>query len=77
MGGLVKSVGKIFGGGDTPKPAPMVVPEPDPVPTVDDAVAAREKEDSSKRRRGRAALVLTGKDGAGTPNSATKTLLGG
>lgn len=68
MGGLVKSV---FGS-DTPK-----VPEPVPVPTVDDATVAREKEDAARRRKGRAAYVLTGEAGAGSPTSATKTLLGG
>lgn len=77
MSGLVKAVGKLFGG-DTPEPPPMpAIPEPEPVPTVDEAVASREREDTARRRKGRASFVLTGKGGAGSPTSATKTLLGG
>lgn len=75
---MSKLVSSIFGGGKAPELPPMPKPpEPEPVPTVDDAVSAREKEDAARRRKGRAAYVLTGGEGAGSPNSATKTLLGG
>lgn len=76
MGGLVDIFtggGGDSGGGYTPPPLP-----PAPVaPTIEDAdTKTRENEDKLKRRKGRAALVLTGKSGAGTPQTATKALTG-
>jgi len=44
--------------------------------TVDEAARAQDERDKRARRRGRAATYLTGPEGAGTPNTATKTLLG-
>ncbi len=70
MSGIVKSI--FGGGGDAP-----AIPEPTPPPSVDEAVAAREREDVARKRKGRAAYVLTGKEGTGPPTSATKALLGG
>lgn len=47
-------------------------------PTVDDARQAAEQADLLRRRRGRAATVLTGSSGdTSTVNVGTKTLLGG
>lgn len=69
-------MGGLFGGPKKAKTPP--VPEPEPPPAVEDAeVVARNNADTAKRRKGAAAMLLTGKEGAGTPNSATKTLLGG
>lgn len=73
MGELVS---RIFGGApDIPATPPLAAP-PSP-PSIDDATVARENEDAARRRRGRAATILTGPKGAGTPTTATKTLLGG
>lgn len=66
---------KIFGGGPSIPPPPPI-PEPPPAPTIDDATKARENEDALRRRKGRAATVLTGSAGAGAPRTATKALLG-
>lgn len=54
-------------------PLPPEAPRP---PTIDDAAKARGAEDALRRRRGRAATILTGPQGAGLPTTATKTLLG-
>lgn len=44
---------------------------------ADPGVKAQERQDAAARRKkGRAATVLTGESGAGTPRSAVKTLLG-
>jgi len=66
----------LFGGGDkTPTPA---VPVPDPPPTIEDAATkVRDDSDAAMRRKGMAANMLTGKQGAGTPTAGTKVLLGG
>lgn len=75
MSGLVDT---IFGGGgnDNTYTPPALPPAP-VAPTIEDAdTKTRENEDKVKRRKGRAALVLTGKSGAGTPQTATKTLTG-
>lgn len=74
MSGLVKS---IFGGGGDAPAIPEQTPEQTPPPSVDEAVAAREREDAARKRKGRAAYVLTGKEGTSSPTSATKALLGG
>jgi hypothetical protein len=62
---------------ETPPPAATVT-EPPKVPTVDTAVRVREEEDNlrRKKRRGRAATMLTGSDGAAMPQTATQKLLG-
>lgn len=47
------------------------------VPTIDDARAAADQSDLLRRRRGRAATILTGRSGdTSTVNVGTKTLLG-
>lgn len=80
MSGIFKAVSSIFGGGK-PEAPPVTLPpppEPPPAPTIEDAdVKAREAEDVLRRRKGRAAAILTGTAGAGTPKTATKVLLGG
>lgn len=64
-------------------PPPPVVP--DPPPTIDAAAGnvtedmeskAREDADAQRRKKGRAAQVLTGDYGAGLPQTAAKQLLG-
>jgi hypothetical protein len=63
-------------------PAMPPLPEPPPPPpTIDQARLSRQREDEARRRRGRAATVLT--DGSMDraslvqPKTAAKTLLGG
>lgn len=59
------------------KPDPLPTPEAPPrAPTIDDAARTQGEQDRMRRRRGRAATILTGASGAGLPNTATKTLLG-
>lgn len=55
-------------------PLPPLPEMPRP-PTVDEA--ARNQDRQRRRRRGRASTILTGPQGAGTPVTATKVLLGG
>lgn len=57
------------GNNTPPEPAP-------PPPTIDQAVVAREERDRQLRRRGRAANILTGPAGAGTPASTVAALYG-
>lgn len=53
------------------------VPEPPPTPTIDQARQSQDITDRMRRRRGRAASVLTGPQGDPTaPATAAKTLLG-
>jgi len=67
----------LFGGGDKAAATPAV-PVPDPPPTIEDAqTKVQDAEDASRRRRGAAATMLTGKEGAGTPTTGAKALLGG
>jgi len=73
----------LFGGGSkSPAPPPPPPPAP-PAPTVDQARESRMEADEMRRRRGRAATILTeGGQGMlaqdqGTAQTATKTLLGG
>lgn len=67
---------KIFG--NAPQPLPPSPPPP-PAPTIDDAAsraaAERAAGDAALRKRGRAASVLTGPEGAAAP-TAKKTLIG-
>lgn len=63
----------LFGGGSSPALAPP--PAPVPVPTIDDAKKRQQAQDAANRRRGRAATIFTGNEGAGAPVQA-KTLFG-
>lgn len=69
----------LFGGGKE-KSSQLQVPPPPPLaPNLSDAekaVRLREEEDEARRRKGRAATILTGETGAGTPTTAAKTLTG-
>ncbi len=52
-------------------------PEPPAPPVIEDTEAARQDyQDSLRKRRGRAASILTRRD-APAPQTAAKTLLGG
>lgn len=79
MGKLVSNLlGGLFGERDpipAPPPPPPAPAAPDPA-AADEAARQREAEDAKNRKRGRAAFLLTGSQGAGTPKTATKTLLG-
>jgi hypothetical protein len=65
----------LFSKPDVPQlPAPAAPPPP---PTIEDAsLKGQQDADMLKKRRGRAATILTGQDGAAAPNVATKALLG-
>jgi len=69
----------IFGSPKTPEPPPPPAAPPPP-PGVDEAKASRMQADELRRRQGRAATVLTQKEGmlasAETPKVGTKKLLG-
>lgn len=57
--------------------SPKSPPPPEPVPTIDDASRMREESDNVlRRRKGRAASILTGPQGAGLPTTGTKVLTG-
>lgn len=74
MGGLVKSIGGIFGGGDLPTPAAAPA-----APTIgSDAVQRAAEEEARKRANaGRASTVFTGASGQNdTGTGASKILLG-
>lgn len=82
MSGLVSKVMDDWLGINPPA-APIIVPPkpPAPPPSVADAEqAVRDREladaDARRRRKGRAATILTGDSGAGLPTTAAKTLLG-
>jgi hypothetical protein len=59
-------------------PSPPPPPEPPPPPTiVDPSVQQNEARDRARRKRGRAATMLTGLGGVSAPaNTGTKMLLG-
>lgn len=59
---------------DPPKIDQVQIPV---APTVDDAQRIREEADRRRRRRGRAATMLTGEGGAGLPQTSAATLLAG
>jgi hypothetical protein len=68
-------LGSIFGAQKAPAmPAPP--PPPAPPPSIDDASERQSRADAARRRRGRAATVLTSPAGVGEQAAATKTLLG-
>lgn len=59
------------------KPKIKVPPTP-PVPTIDEARQKQELRDRARRRKGRAATILTGQRGdTSSPSVAVKRLLGG
>lgn len=61
-----------------PKIQPPVPPPP--VPTIDDASKARDDSDALRKRRGRASMILAGKNiesGKAKYQSGAKTLTGG
>jgi hypothetical protein len=59
---------------DTPKiPDPIIPPPP---PTVDDAAARQKSSDAYRKRRGRAATVITSPQGINQSNTGAPTLLG-
>lgn len=68
-------------GGSAQKAPDINIPQPiaqPGAPTIDDARLAAEKSDMLRRRRGRAATILTGTTGdTSAVNVGTKTLLGG
>lgn len=69
-------MGGLFGG-SAPKPPKPPEPPPPP-PTVDEARQSAENEQRLRRRKGRAANILTGKDGVSEePTVGTHALLGG
>jgi hypothetical protein len=65
-------------GGSRSRSEPPAAPAVPAAPSIDVAAKAREEEDSSlrKKKRGRASTILNGNAGAGSPDTATKTLLG-
>lgn len=80
MGGIVKSVGKVFGSimGGPSIPTP---PAPPPVPTQDKAAEASAAAAEEDRRRrltgGRLGTILTSGEGDTSAAPAKKTVLGG
>lgn len=67
-----------MGSSSPPPPPPPQAPIPPPT-IVDPSVQANEQRDAARRKRGRAATVLSGTGGLGdisTPITATKMLLG-
>lgn len=67
-------MGMLFGGGAPKIPPPQPIPRP---PTIDQAAADSDQNDILRRRKGRAADILTSSRGDLTPPSVgTKTLLG-
>jgi hypothetical protein len=68
-------MGGIFSKPKTPPPPkPVEMPQ---TPRVDEQALERDRSDMLKRRRGRAATILTGQnEGSAAGSVATKTLLG-
>lgn len=60
-----------------PPPAPGLSAEATPsIGVADEAVRDQEQRDAKLRRKGRAAYILGGAEGYGTPTTAAKTLTG-
>lgn len=59
-----------------PPPPPDNDPSKPTEANADQAVTDRESEDARLRKKGRAAYIITGDQGAGTPKTATKVLTG-
>ena len=57
-------------------PKQQSAPAPAPPTLTDTDGAQQDYADMLRKRQGRAAAILTGPQGAGTPTTATKTLLG-
>jgi hypothetical protein len=69
----------MFKSSSPPSPQPPPPPEPPPA-RADPAIVQNEERDKIRRKRGRAAQILTGQAGLGDtsqPLTATKSLLGG
>jgi hypothetical protein len=65
-------------GGSRSQNTPPPPPEQPKAPTIDDATKIREETDARlRRRRGRAALMLTNTSGSGSPQTSAPTLTGG
>lgn len=74
--GIVKGIGSLFGGGQKTTINQTTAPPPQ-TPTVDEAAEAEQESNRFRRRRGRAANVLTSQSGlSSTGKTATKALLG-
>ena len=73
MGGVVKSFGKLFGGGDLPTPAAAPA-----TPGIgDDAVQRAAEEEARKRgNAGRASTIFAGSSDSNTPTGASRIFLG-
>lgn len=57
-------------------PKTQSAPAPAPPTLTDTSGAQQDYQDMLRKRQGRAAAILTGPQGAGAPQTATKTLLG-
>lgn len=67
----LRNMGSLF----NPK-TPAAQAAPPPPPMADQATVDREALDLARRRRGRAATVLTGSEGSSSGSVATQALLG-
>lgn len=88
MGGKLLDPLGIFGSPQAPTiimpPAAPPIADSPAAPDIQDAktavmnseAATKDNLDTTRRRKGRAATVITGPEGAGTPKTAAKTLLG-
>lgn len=75
-GGLTEIVGNMMKGPKTPDMPPLTTAPG--APTEDEARKAAEQSDLLRKRKGRAATILTSQTGdTSTANVGTKTLLGG
>lgn len=73
MGGVLKPITKILGGGDLPTPAAAPA-----APTLSDDVAQRAAEEEARKRgnAGRASTIFAGSSDTGTPTGASRLFLG-
>lgn len=72
MGGAVKAITNTLGLTSAKVKTPQV---PDPIDDNEDQ-KAKDEVDARRRRRGFAANLVTGPQGAGTPQTAARKLLG-
>lgn len=70
---LVELMIKMMGSGTA---TPLTGITPPTAGVADETVRDQEARDAKLRRKGRAAYILTGDQGAGTPQTAAKTLTG-
>lgn len=77
MSGLIKGIFGLGSQQSAPAPVPVVTAPP---PVIEDTASQAENaSDELRRRKGRAATILSGGNqsgGTGTPSVGTKTLLG-